>query len=369
MSGGSWITLRDLILYSINRFDYTLVGYNSIRSTLHESVRCIVIPYIRYDKWGLLISSNTTLSLIFSIPLLITALVITFIIKPAIIIGNGLISSVFLAFFSRRWGTKIVVSHHGWLEGYVSRLTLKVLSILSRTVDLVMVNSEGSFKDMCRVFPPDKIKIVPHWAHDIFFKPVNREKIRDSLGVSQKFVILFVGRVDREKHIDILIQVSKILAKDDRGFFIIVGGGEWENKISSYTKVLPNLRYLGMINDRSQLRDLYIAADIVWSYADETYIAKPAVEALACGTPVLIPNIPAILKKRHKRISPKILPKDVGWIVETDAKKIADLLFTLFNSNHIVKSMRNACLEYARKYYSSSNLANAIVYIESLLRQ
>lgn len=96
---------------------------------------------------------------------------------------------------------------------------------------------------------------------------------------------------------------------------------------------------------------------------DETYVARPAVEALACGTPVLFVDVPAILRKaKHgAKINHELIPKDIGWIVDKDdLEGILGLINKIKCENIIDENLRAKCIEYARKRHSKNNMKAAV---------
>lgn len=149
-----------------------------------------------------------------------------------------------------------------------------------------------------------------------------------------------------------------------------MGSGELVTILKKLEKKRKNVRYLGYIYDRAKLRDLYKSADLVWSFADETYIARPAVEALACGTPVLIVDAPAVLRKAAHgiKISHELIPKNIGWVVDKDdLEEILELVNRIKRENIIDENIRANCMEYARKRHNKNNMKAAIEKLHSLI--
>ncbi|MCL4386049.1 MAG: hypothetical protein M1326_07035 [Cyanobacteria bacterium] len=102
---------------------------------------------------------------------------------------------------------------------------------------------------------------------------------------------------------------------------------------------------------------------MLWSYADETYLAKPAVESLASGTPILIPDVPALIKKAKEkiRINTSLVPKEIGWIVDKEnLDEIIKLIIGLKENRLMLNKMKNNCYKFALERHSKKNIEFAI---------
>lgn len=343
-------------------FDFVVVGLGRTQHK-YRGIRIYTIPYFNYDRFYLTICMHGLFALLYELPLLFLLLFTALIHRPRIIVGNGFLASLGSILPAKLVNAKVVASHRGYMKYYVEGALRKLVCALSNEVDHVFVNSQGSKSDVSVLVDPRKITVVEHMADPVFFMARDRAVLRQNLNFSGKFVILFVGAIDREKHCDTLIQISERLRKNDDVLFLFIGTGEFVTLLKKLEKKRKNVRYLGYIHDRAKLRDLYKSADVVWSFADETYIARPAVEALACGTPILIVDAPAILRKAANgiKISHELIPKNIGWVVDRDdLDGILELVNKIKNESIIDENFRVNCMEYARKRHSKENMKVAI---------
>ena len=369
LRGGSWTFLDQLMQEAKKNLDFVVAGLDGTKRK-YRRIRIYTIPYFKYDTFGLTISMNGLFALLYELPLLILSFFTALIYRPKIIIGNGFVASLGSILIAKLVDGKVVVSHRGYIEYYVEDTLRKLVCVLSDAIEHVFVNSQGSKSDVSVLVNPKKVTVVEHVADPIFFTARDRAALRQSLNLSDKFVILYVGKIDREKHCDTLIQACERLRKNDDVLFLFVGDGELVATLKKIEKKWKNVKHLGYIYDRGKLRDLYKSADLVWSLAEETYIARPAVEALACGTPVLFVDVPAILlKARHgAKINHELIPKDIGWIVDKDdLEGILGLINKIKCENIIDENLRAKCIEYARKRHSKNNMKAAVEKLLSLI--
>lgn len=362
--GGSAVFHREMIEFSGGRFDFLLIEYGSTRVRL-PNTRTIPIPYPSYIGWGryAMSSRSLVLALILELPLAAFSLLASLVWRPRIIIANGLMLSMLLLPATALTGAKMVVSFHSIMAPYKGHGLGRFLSDIREAFDLIVVNSGSTRADLEPVFGSDRILVVPHWANPVFFSDANRERAREQFGVKGRFVVLFVGRMDEAKFCDTLVKAARLLRFDPSITFWFVGSGEsnpvLKQEIESLAKSSGNVVLTEYVEDRELMKRIYTAADLVWAYADEDYLARPGVEALACGTPVLVPNLPGVAFKAKMGVpvNPHLVPQGLGWLLDArDASALADLLRTLRTSLPENPQVRIACRAYATQKYSAGNL-------------
>jgi len=127
---------------------------------------------------------------------------------------------------------------------------------------------------------------IPHCVDTEVFKPLTSFAIKD------KIIILFVGRLDKEKGVRHLIDVIK--ARSWAGVeFWFVGKGPYKSEIASLSSERP-IRYLDFISDPEQLADIYRKSDIfILPSIDDQSIENFGIvllEAMATGLPIVTTN-------------------------------------------------------------------------------
>lgn len=294
------------------------------------------------------------------------ALILCFMKRPRIVVVNGVIPSFLFLFCRLRGaGPLVVVEYHGSLENVnLPRPILRLLRVvLNAVVDVAVVNSVGSSKDLSRLLRKEKIVIIEHPINNVFFDNMDRERARRQLGLGKgDFVVVFVGHLTFEKGVDILVKTISIIANrkiSNNIKFIIVGDGRFREIIKHLEENTHILRYDGYVAEPEKLALYYAAADLVWSYADETYLARPAAEALAIGTPVLIPDTPAVLRKRlsGRRVPANLVEEPIGFIVRSDrVEDIAKLILTLARNRERLIAAREEARRYALRRYNPLRL-------------
>lgn len=357
LHGGSWIAINELMSESRDDVQFMVLGYGNNQSESYA--KFIIFPFPSYDKYGILINSNPIFSLLYSVPLVAMGVLLTMVYRPNVIVANGILSSLPGIILKPFLKIKIIISYHGEIKHYTRGNIRKLVRyIVGNNVDLIQVNSEGSRADASLIAESSKITVIEHWVNKVFFEPVDRESVRNKLAIDNKFLVLFIGRLDKEKFCNVLLDAAKELESDGIVFYFI-GRGEMANKIEKLASEDNNIFYHPYLKERTKLKEYYIAADLVWGYADETYLARPTIESLACGTPIIVPNIPAVLKKAEQgiRIPRDLVSEEIGWMVSPDdVSSIVNTIRSVKSGNLAHQDMRKKCAKYAIKHHGDANL-------------
>ena len=150
----------------------------------------------------------------------------------------------------------------------------------------------------------DQIRIVPPGVDLHTFHPCDQPKNRAQLGVDQDAqVILFVGRIQPLKAPDVLIRAVGELARRDparrpRLQLIIIGSpsgpdAEWSASLTPLARELGvgDLTLLRPHSPRAELFRWYCAADVVGVPSYNESFGLVALEAQACGRPVVATDV------------------------------------------------------------------------------
>ncbi len=183
--------------------------------------------------------------------------------------------------------------------------------------------------------PADKICTIPPGVDVELFTPRNQEVSRRLIHPELRGnVITFVGRVDPIKGIDTLLDLAVRLAQRDIPFTVIFVGGDLDAKgapAGALADVAEATDRLG-VRDRflfvgaqpqNQLPLFYSAADVVIVPSRYESFGLVAVEAMACGVPVVASRVGGLVYT--------IEDGETGFLVPfNDADAFADRCQALF---------------------------------------
>jgi 1,2-diacylglycerol 3-alpha-glucosyltransferase len=197
------------------------------------------------------------------------------------------------------------------------------------------------------------IEVIPTGVEFDSMKIEKREKARKQLGLkSRDKIIMYFGRVSREKNIDLLIKAAKSLSAN--GFKVIIAGsGPYLNELISLSKRIGNRNviFAGFIKEKD-IPIYYAAADLLCN--PSTFETQGLVDLYAAfyKLPILLPengaqeellnyakcgekfnahSINDLVKKANVIYEHSDRYKFDGIVKEFDIKKTVDKLITLYN--------------------------------------
>lgn len=165
--------------------------------------------------------------------------------------------------------------------------------------DAIIVSTEQEMDDIVRLYktPPYKIQIIPAGVNLELFHPQDKIKAKQMLGLAEKKVILYVGRIEPLKGIDILINAFAQLECSSDSRLLIVGGNLKRDREMERLKALTvqlsiedSVTFTGAVK-QTELPNYYSAADVFVLPSYSESFGLVALEAMACGTPVVVSRV------------------------------------------------------------------------------
>jgi glycosyltransferase involved in cell wall biosynthesis len=173
-------------------------------------------------------------------------------------------------------------------DSFLESVTWRYMHWFYNQLDTVFVNSEEYRESWIkRGFEPEKLKIFPRGLDTQLFHPTRRDpKFFEKFGAKNGQIrLLYVGRVSREKDLDILAEAYRRLR--DEGLSIqlcVVGHGPYSQEFS---ESLPEALFTGYLKGK-ELAAAYASADIfVFPSTTDTF-GNVIIEAQASGVPVIV---------------------------------------------------------------------------------
>jgi glycogen synthase len=178
---------------------------------------------------------------------------------------------------------------HNDLQRYISQVEWR----LTFESWEVIVNSQHMLRELQNQFkmPPDKITIIPNGIDpDQFDFEFDPGPMRRQFASEHQKIVLFVGRMVREKGVQVLLQAAQsILAAVPGTQFLLVGTGYYLDELKALAGNLGiqhNVHFLGYVTDHDLLR-LYKCADVVVIPSLYEPFGIVALEGMAAQVPVV----------------------------------------------------------------------------------
>lgn len=212
--------------------------------------------------------------------------------------------------------------------------------------DRVVAFSQHEREALVRLYDAtyENVEVIPCGVDTELFRPMDSEQAKRDLGLEGERVVLYVGRLEPLKGVDILLRAVAELDGPNFVRTLIVGGDPGNDSEMQRLKALSEelgissrVSFLGRM-EQQDLPTYYNAADIcvVPSYYESFGLV--ALEAMACGTPVIASRVGGL---------PTIVKDSVtGFLIPWQCPEpFADALDVLLGS----QTMRKAMGEASRK--------------------
>jgi glycosyltransferase involved in cell wall biosynthesis len=178
--------------------------------------------------------------------------------------------------------------------------------VLPRSVKMarvVIASSEATRSEILARMEvkPGKVRVICPGVDPIFHGVTNTRElatVRAIWGLPEKF-ILFVGNVERKKNLETLIQAfAKLVARKDTSHHLVIAGYWMKGfdelmRLAGELQVRDKVQFTGPVA-REALPALYSLADVLALPSHWEGFGLPLVEAMACGTPVVCSEVPAL---------------------------------------------------------------------------
>ncbi|MBN3037631.1 MAG: glycosyltransferase [Candidatus Diapherotrites archaeon] len=159
------------------------------------------------------------------------------------------------------------------------------------------------------------------------FSPKNHgEYLRDKLGLPDKPIVLYAGRLSGEKHLEVLLRAVPRVVWECGAHFVLVGSGRERGNLVALAGSLgieESVSFTGFL-DAADFQNVYALADVFAIPSEAELQSIVTLEAIASGLPVVATNKDALPELVHDGKN--------GFLFEPgDSGALADRLIALLS--------------------------------------
>lgn len=213
-------------------------------------------------------------------------------------------------------------------------LRLAAESELIASSDCVIASTEYEFDDLLDRYgaDPERLCINPPGLDRRMFKPGSRRPARDELGLADEPIVLFVGRVQPLKGVDVAVEAfAEIREVIPNARLVVVGGPSGDQGSAELSRITHRIAELGLIESVSMweaqphatIPTFYQAADVLLAPSRSESFGLVAAEAQATGLPVVAAGVGGLLHVVNDGDSGVLVD---GWDPTVYAKACLDIL-------------------------------------------
>ncbi len=221
-----------------------------------------------------------------------------------------------------------------------------------KNADKLIAISEDTMKTLISNYEVEPSKV------DLIYSGVNINKFRKIDNIKKiKHSLLFVGRLDKRKGINFLLETILLVKKEIPNIkLFIIGCGKMRKKLERFVRdndIESNVKFLGFIPDSHLLR-WYNRCQITIVPSLFEGLGLTVIESLACGTPVIATNVDGIrcIIKHNKN----------GILVEYNNKKeLATYVVKLLNNHHLREELSANGLKTVKEIFNWDKITKQII--------
>lgn len=166
--------------------------------------------------------------------------------------------------------------------------------------DIITANSVTELQELVTHYnaDPARIVVVPPGVDHAYFSPGSRRGARDALGLASGPLLLFVGRIQPLKGIDVAVRALNFLDMPEARLLVVGGssGLDGDREVERTWKLIDSLGLTDRVTmvppqPHHVLSTYYRAADLCLVPSRSESFGLVALEAAACGTPVVASDV------------------------------------------------------------------------------
>jgi 1,2-diacylglycerol 3-alpha-glucosyltransferase len=192
-----------------------------------------------------------------------------------------------------------------------------------------------------------KTPVVPisNGVNTEMFKPTNNgEYLRERFHLPHKPLVLYTGRINQEKNVDVLVKSIPLVLQGIDAHFLFCGSGGLKPDMMKLTQQLGVEDHVTFIDflDWADYPNIFPLADVFVMPAESELQSIVTLEAVASGVPPVVVNKGAV---------PELVSAQNGLVFEPqDSTQLAQSIITILSDETLKKKMKQNSLKLSEQH-------------------
>ena len=222
-------------------------------------------------------------------------------------LSTPMLETALSAILAKLVGRGLIATHHGdlvlppgLLNRFIRWFTFQNYAIMARIADQLIGYSDD-YADHSYYLQPFREKVAINYPPILIPKPEPERvaALRQEWQTDDGPIIGYAGRFVQEKRPDLLLRAIEVINTRYPKARIVFAGeydikyeDTWENNQHLVEKYKDQLVFLGLLTSQQEMANFYAACDLLVLPSDTECFALVQVEAMLCGTPMVMTDTP-----------------------------------------------------------------------------
>ncbi len=244
--------------------------------------------------------------------------------RDVIWLSTPMLETALSAVLAKLVGRGLIATHHGDLilpDGFINKFirwfTFQNYAIMARLADKIIGYSED-YANNSYYLQPFRHKVAINYPPIKIPKPEPEKvaELRAEWQIDDGPIIGYAGRFVQEKRPDLLLEAIDVINQRYPHARIVFAGeydikyeDTWEKNQYLVEKHKDQITFLGLLTSQQEMANFYAACDLIVLPSDTECFALVQVEAMLCGTPLVMTDTPGgrvpVMETKMGRIVPR----------------------------------------------------------------
>lgn len=208
--------------------------------------------------------------------------------------------NIIVSIYAKKYKIPYLLQAHGTMLRIINKKGFKYLfdfvfgyPVLKNVSKVIAVSNEEINQYLGIGVPKEKIVVIPNGIDiDSFYRLPEKGSFRDKMGISDKYIVLYLGRLHERKGISFLIEAYSELLKQKEDVALVLAGPD-----DGYRDKAELLIHKFGLKNKVKFTGYIDTFDKLAAYVDCDVLIYPSIleifglvpfEAIMCGNPVIV---------------------------------------------------------------------------------